>query len=215
MDEGTFLNNRCSFGNEAALCTQRKEHVFQDASVVLRFALRDPVMPPAQCLWLLTRKTSGTGVKLCIIDLTRQRPQARSPKPPLSSIMAMAATAPSMTRVRNLLSNSVSQRASSFQDRSPPMSCLLGSNTQCCGGPDYRSLQKRGFSIFTFDAHSFGKSEPLKPAYLRSYVQSPHHLVDDVYTYVQVRRQLVRHRSLLIPAAKLRLSPLCALNSGA
>ncbi len=42
--------------------------------------------------------------------------------------------------------------------------------------------------MFTFDAHSFGKSEPLKPAYLRSYVESPHHLVDDVYTYIQVRR---------------------------
>ena len=52
---------------------------------------------------------------------------------------------------------------------------------------DYRVLQKRGFSIFAFDAHSFGKSEPLEPAYLRSYVLNPHHLVDDVYTYVEVR----------------------------
>ena len=51
---------------------------------------------------------------------------------------------------------------------------------------DYRTLQKRGFSVFAFDAHSFGKSEPLEPAYMRSYVLSPHHLVDDVYSYVRV-----------------------------
>ncbi|CAK0736685.1 hypothetical protein CVIRNUC_000786 [Coccomyxa viridis] len=50
---------------------------------------------------------------------------------------------------------------------------------------DYRTLQKRGFSVFAFDAHSFGKSEPLEPAYMRSYVLSPHHLVDDVYSYVR------------------------------
>lgn len=40
--------------------------------------------------------------------------------------------------------------------------------------------------MFAFDAHSFGKSEPLEPAKMRSYVLSPHHLVDDVYSYVQV-----------------------------
>ena len=50
--------------------------------------------------------------------------------------------------------------------------------------------------MFTFDAHSFGKSEPLKPAYMRSYVQSPHHLVDDVYTYVQVSCRLTSHSCL-------------------
>ena len=87
---------------------------------------------------------------------------------------------------KHLLCSVLSQRNSSlhrlFNLR------LLDSDTFHHGGADYRSLQKRGFTVFTFDAHSFGKSEPMKPAYLRSYVQSPHHLVDDVYTYVQVKR---------------------------
>lgn len=55
---------------------------------------------------------------------------------------------------------------------------------------DFRTLQKRGFSVFAFDAHSFGKSEPLAPPYLRSYVLTPQHLVDDVYTYVEVDNAL-------------------------
>ena len=65
-----------------------------------------------------------------------------------------------------------------------PLSTSCNPELQCYA--DYRTLQKRGFSVFAFDAHSFGKSEPLEPAYMRSYVMSPHHLVDDVYSYVRV-----------------------------
>lgn len=54
---------------------------------------------------------------------------------------------------------------------------------------DFKEMQKAGISVFAFDAHSFGRSEPLDPK-LRAYVCSVDHLIDDVYSFLQVRPQL-------------------------
>ncbi|BDA44401.1 probable monoglyceride lipase [Coccomyxa sp. Obi] len=49
---------------------------------------------------------------------------------------------------------------------------------------DFKEMQKAGVAVFAFDAHSFGRSEPLD-ANLRAYVSSVDLLIDDVYSFLQ------------------------------
>ncbi|CAL8470363.1 g9905 [Coccomyxa elongata] len=49
---------------------------------------------------------------------------------------------------------------------------------------DFKDMQKAGISVYAFDAHSFGRSEPLD-AQLRAYVSSVDHFVEDVYSFLQ------------------------------
>lgn len=53
-------------------------------------------------------------------------------------------------------------------------------------------MQKAGISVYAFDAHSFGRSEPLD-AQVRAYVSSVDHFVDDVYSFLQVRAAHLAH----------------------
>ena len=52
---------------------------------------------------------------------------------------------------------------------------------------EFKKFAEAGISVFLYDAHSFGRSEP-KDAKLRSLVLDFRHLVDDVYTFREVQR---------------------------
>lgn len=62
---------------------------------------------------------------------------------------------------------------------------LVSSDTMLACVADFKDMQKAGISVYAFDAHSFGRSEPLD-AKLRAYVSSVDHLIDDVYSFLQV-----------------------------
>ncbi len=72
----------------------------QDTSCI-QYALRDPVMLTQSLFLVPDMRMFCSGISVYTIAHTRQKQQAKSPMPPLSSIMAMAAIVAFTIRVRS------------------------------------------------------------------------------------------------------------------